>query len=662
MRKQKKSIKRQFILVIGGMVAVMAVIAGSSIYLKAGKEIKKAKVEAIENQVEYIKHRMETLSEEAVYVAEVLADRPELRAEKLSELEEKELYDVFSHIQELYPKVVNLIFLNDEAMYIYPDSSANDDYVPIEREWYQNLRSSPVEDEWDTVYQDTITGKWIAAYLKKVYHNGQYIGMVEIDISVEEMIEVLQQAEFKDEAEVQFINYEGMIQIHEDESCIESILEDELKAFALRKENDSDIIKLDGNKYFTEAELLNTSLPWKIVTKIPIKQLYKEANQLFSYIIILCSILIIISILAVIYLVKHMTDRMDLLKDHMTLLGEGDLTIDAVCDREDEIGEMENSFNDMVKKMRSLMSISQITCHTILDSSESAQEASKQYHMSKDAVAKAIYDIEQGALEQANEASEVTVKFNDLSKSMENIAANITHLHHVFSDTQQTNEMGVKVIEELLKTAEETYESMKQVQVVMQAVDKNSHQIDGIVSTITEIAQQTNLLALNASIEAARAGESGKGFAVVAEEVRKLAENASQSAGEIRELIDEVKVNTQSAVFLMQSTNIKSQDQTKVVKETRVVFERLKGDIDKLAGDVKEIDDLNSHMIESKSEIEEIIHNMSTKAEANSLAASDMSSKTQEQTSIVEEMYEMLNNLGDQTKKLQSEMTQFKTE
>jgi len=65
-------------------------------------------------------------------------------------------------------------------------------------------------------------------------------------------------------------------------------------------------------------------------------------------------------------------------------------------------------------------------------------------------------------------------------------------------------------------------------------LDRESREIGKLVDGITRIASQTDLLALNAAIEAARAGEHGLGFRVVAGEVRKLAEQSSRAAEEVR--------------------------------------------------------------------------------------------------------------------------------
>jgi methyl-accepting chemotaxis protein len=64
--------------------------------------------------------------------------------------------------------------------------------------------------------------------------------------------------------------------------------------------------------------------------------------------------------------------------------------------------------------------------------------------------------------------------------------------------------------------------------------------ITGFIGTIREIADLTNLIALNAAIEAARAGREGKGFAIVADEVRDLAAQSLQAAGEARTLLEEI--------------------------------------------------------------------------------------------------------------------------
>ena len=57
---------------------------------------------------------------------------------------------------------------------------------------------------------------------------------------------------------------------------------------------------------------------------------------------------------------------------------------------------------------------------------------------------------------------------------------------------------------------------------------------DNVIAAIQGIAIQTSMLGLNAAIEAAHAGPHGKGFSIVAEAVRKLSDQSSQSAEEIK--------------------------------------------------------------------------------------------------------------------------------
>ena len=87
---------------------------------------------------------------------------------------------------------------------------------------------------------------------------------------------------------------------------------------------------------------------------------------------------------------------------------------------------------------------------------------------------------------------------------------------------------------------------------VAAVLDRESREIGKLVDGITRIASQTDLLALNAAIEAARAGQHGLGFRVVAGEVRKLAEQSSRSAEEVRTKVRTTQEQINRVVDAMQ--------------------------------------------------------------------------------------------------------------
>jgi len=222
-------------------------------------------------------------------------------------------------------------------------------------------------------------------------------------------------------------------------------------------------------------------------------------------------------------------------------------------------------------------------------------------------------------LEQVDEQSRLTARFNDrmqsqagtfeeISATLEELLASAENIARSSSDQIDGNVKMESIVEEFKTIKEETRtklaamltdinevaehagianESIQSVESTIAGITEQSGRISEAVSIIVEIADRINLLSLNASIEAARAGEYGRGFAVVADEIGKLAVRTSDSVKEIEAVLDQnVRITGEGASVIRDTASMfkgmiermgESSSKVRILQESLLVEERYIG-------------------------------------------------------------------------------------
>lgn len=229
-------------------------------------------------------------------------------------------------------------------------------------------------------------------------------------------------------------------------------------------------------------------------------------------------------------------------------------------------------------------------------------------------LAQAASDLAEGCTVQASSVSEVSEAIDKVSKLMEQKTL----------EAQETVQISTNAGNVLI----ESNEKMQELKDAIGEINTCSEEIRTIIGVIEDIANQTNLLSLNASIEAARAGEAGKGFAVVAEQVKNLAEQSTQAAGQTTELIQ----STIDAVAKgMAISDEAAENMSQVMVGAREATDKMSQMAEAMKQEAKSLSDIN----ENVSKVAEIVDN-------NSAASEETAAVSQEQTAQVQTMVQMM--------------------
>jgi len=251
-----------------------------------------------------------------------------------------------------------------------------------------------------------------------------------------------------------------------------------------------------------------------------------------------------------------------------------------------------------------------------------------------------IESISQSTDTQANVTRDGEDTANELGKVIDSIEKYITLMNNEIHKVIVLKDEGSRTIEALTTKTVSSSNSINQIDTLINETNINAVKISEASSMIKGISSQTNLLALNAAIEAARAGEAGKGFAIVADEIRKLAEQTTESAKKIDEIVNKLQFKSNSAVETINTVKKDFSEQYLMVEKTAEKFSGINYEIEQVIITIDKLNESDQDMGKKKVEILEIIHNLSAIAQENAAGTQEAAAATEELTNSMSEIIE----------------------
>jgi methyl-accepting chemotaxis protein len=385
-------------------------------------------------------------------------------------------------------------------------------------------------------------------------------------------------------------------------------------------------------------------------------------NDLYQKSIILFGIVILISILSFFIIqnlvIKRLKTMTGIFKDISE--GEGDLTKRVDVKSKDEIGSMAVYFNNFSDTIHRIVSTVKEVSEKVSRASEELTDNSHHSAAAAEEVAQTIDEIAKGATSQAENTVGGSEELMHLGELIEENKRHIEVFMQLSSRINGLVSQGLNIIDKLTLTTEESSSAANSVYQSIMKTNKSSEKISEASSLITSIAEQTNLLALNAAIEAARAGEHGKGFAVVAEEIRKLAEESTDSTKVIDDMIKNLRQDAAQAVEIMKRVEKILKEQFESVSTTESKYREIAEEMDKSKETVQTINQTGIQMEQKKNGVLDTIQMLSSIAEENAAATEQVSASIQEQTASIEKIANASESLSELFRELHSTIERFK--
>ena len=289
-------------------------------------------------------------------------------------------------------------------------------------------------------------------------------------------------------------------------------------------------------------------------------------------VILICVAVLIVTAL---FISRKVSDNLQAVIESLRRIASGDLTCELTTNSRDEVGEVVESCNILVEKLRAALTEVANSADNIASSAETLFSTAEQSSCH--------------AVDQQSRLEQIATASNEMSSSIQEVAGATSNAAMAANAANTEANKGSSQANKAVETLNRMRAAIERGAGAVGELQVESSNIGTVLDVIRSIAEQTNLLALNAAIEAARAGEAGRGFAVVADEVRTLASRTQDATSEIQSMIEKLQERSTHTVSVMEES-------TRCSDETELAVNNGAAALKNMSEHAVNINDLNTQI------------------------------------------------------------------